>query len=154
MKVGASARRGGHQYERDLAHHLTREWLYSHAVLDLLVAEYSEGILPDVLGVVTSRSKAANVGEDLVLSTGPKEHDWLRLPVSIEAKNWKQQQPQGWLDQAHRQADGRPYVVISKWRHHSIGESRAIWSWCPGFAEAQLDTWVANFHQWMEEWDR
>lgn len=62
--------------------------------------------------VVTARSLSGGLarGEDLLRADGG------RLPVSIEIKNWAGRATFGkvawWLEQAHEQADGRPYVAM------------------------------------------
>lgn len=143
MKNG---RRKGHEWERALARYLTEHWLPRY--LDTIDGWILRGYDIEELTIVSARKKGAHVGEDLVLELGPEAPEWRRLPVAIEAKNADQQRVEAWLDQAERQADGLPYVVISKWAQHSTGEARVIWRYGDGFAECQLDTWIDNFNDW------
>jgi hypothetical protein len=93
--------------------------------------------------VITTRNAMDGVrrGDDLCL--GPK-HDPRPLPVSIEVKGARRDQPDpAWLEQARDNAGGRPYVVI--WRPNSgpIGRS---WVLSPesdgGWSARWLEQWV------------
>ena len=94
---GASSRRRGHQYERDVA-----EWLRSKGVR-----------------AITSRNDngGRQEGSDLITD----------LPVCVELKNHAKWDVSGWLAQARRDAKGDPASVWIKRRGTADpGESYVI----------------------------
>lgn len=95
---GATSRRRGHTYERDLA-----TWLRQRG-----------------WEAVTARSLSGGTqaGSDLITN----------LPVCVEAKNHSALNLAGWVDQAVRDADGDLASVWVKRRGRPLGESYVVMS--------------------------
>ena len=102
----------------------------------------------DVFGgkVITTRQAMAGVrrGDDLCFKDGTP------LPVSIEVKGTRQQQPDpAWLVQAATNAQGRPWVVIWRPQDGPVGRSWVIEGTPDDFTLRWLGQWVRQ-PVWVE----